>query len=64
MIANQMQPNRTVAGESPMTISFFIHFMAAAIPTPLLGIPVHRDRPFRYRDRSFRLNVTGHSGLS
>jgi hypothetical protein len=29
-----------------------------------LGIPDHRDRPFRYRDRSFRLNVTGHSGLS
>ncbi len=28
----------------------------------LLGILVQRDRPFWYRDRSFRLNVTGDSG--
>ena len=30
----------------------------------ILGILVHRDRSFWYRDRPFRLNVTGHSGLS
>ena len=29
------------------------------IPLPPVGISAHRDRPFRQRDRAFRLNVTG-----
>jgi hypothetical protein len=34
MINNRLF-NKTVVGDSPMNISFFINFQVAAIPTPL-----------------------------